>query len=172
MDIPTTSTRMTPADDATEWLAHYITSKGGEEDSATIKMAGRDAGYSVSRLARARAKLGVTVVNSHTAPMTTRWALPAERTIHLDGPRSEIPHTCATNVSLRQIAALLLHRLREDAMGQSAVWDEVSVCPRCIASFVGLLADMLLLEYRLYHGDDMIKRQLEYVVLKATEATP
>jgi hypothetical protein len=64
-------------DDAMKWLDYYLTSKGGEEDSSTTKRDGVSAGYSVHSLARARAKLGVTVFNRPTIPRTTCWALPA-----------------------------------------------------------------------------------------------
>jgi hypothetical protein len=63
--------------DAVEWLDYYLTSKGGEDDSATIKKAAIANGHGRDTIQRARRKLGLMVVNRPTLPRTTCWALPA-----------------------------------------------------------------------------------------------
>jgi hypothetical protein len=72
------TTDRTAVGDAVEWLDYYLTSKGGEDDSAVIKRTGLAQGHSKDALGRARLKLGLLIVNRHTVPRTTCWALPAE----------------------------------------------------------------------------------------------
>jgi hypothetical protein len=64
--------------DAVEWLDYWLTSKGGEDDSANVKKAASASGHAVRTLQRARNKLGITVVKRGTVPYTTCWALPAD----------------------------------------------------------------------------------------------
>jgi hypothetical protein len=70
------STDRTAVGEAADWLDYWLTSKGGEDDSANVKKAATAVGHERNALARARTKLGILVVNRHTVPRTTCWALP------------------------------------------------------------------------------------------------
>jgi hypothetical protein len=61
--------------EATEWLLDHLSSKGGSDDSATTKKAGRSAGHTESAIRRARERLHV-VAESVGYPRTTIWSLP------------------------------------------------------------------------------------------------
>ncbi|MCU1590250.1 MAG: hypothetical protein JWP11_1506 [Frankiales bacterium] len=62
--------------EAGDWLFDYITSKGGEADSADIKEAGRKAGHSQDALKRARSRLKMPI-ESYGMPRRTKWSLPS-----------------------------------------------------------------------------------------------
>jgi hypothetical protein len=76
----------TLTEDAIEWLDYYLTSKGGEDDCASVKKAAMANGHGESTLVRARKKLGVHSINRNTIPRTTCWALPAARPDGLTSP--------------------------------------------------------------------------------------
>jgi hypothetical protein len=60
--------------EAADWLADWLTSQGGQDDSAKIKSAGRAAGHNEEALRRARRRLGVRT-ESHGFPRRTIWRL-------------------------------------------------------------------------------------------------
>jgi RecA-family ATPase len=62
-------------EEATVWLEDYLMSKGGAEQSSTIKAAAKPAGHSGRTLQRARARLKVTT-ESIGFPRQTYWLLP------------------------------------------------------------------------------------------------
>jgi hypothetical protein len=64
-------------EEATEWLEDYLTSRGGAEESATIKKAAKPAGHSGRTLQRARGRLRVTA-ESFGFPRQTYWMLPGD----------------------------------------------------------------------------------------------
>jgi hypothetical protein len=61
--------------EAADWLTDYLTSKGGCDDSASIKREGNKAGHTVDALKRARRKLRLDVESSGF-PRRTTWTLP------------------------------------------------------------------------------------------------
>jgi hypothetical protein len=67
------------AAEAAEWLDQYLTSKGGTDKSANIKVAGRKAGHSDSAIHRARKRLKLTV-ESIGYPCETWWSQPGTQT--------------------------------------------------------------------------------------------
>jgi hypothetical protein len=64
----------TATQEAADWLADYLTTQGGEADSATIKAAGAAAGHSRASLLRARDRVRV-VTDARGFPRRTYWAL-------------------------------------------------------------------------------------------------
>lgn len=62
--------------EAAEWLVDHLTSKGGTDDSATIKAEGRKAGHSEDCLKRARRDHVRAKVESVGFPRRTFWTLP------------------------------------------------------------------------------------------------
>jgi hypothetical protein len=86
---------------------------------------------------------------------------------------AHLSHTCIPTGPYRQVAAFLLHRMQGSTMGQAAVFDEIGTCAYCAASFVGLLADVVLQQYRLTSDDETTSRHLSDIALKiaALEAT-
>jgi len=60
--------------EAADWLQDYLTSQGGSDDSATIKVAGSKAGHALTTLKRARQRIKAT---SHAEgfPRRTYWTL-------------------------------------------------------------------------------------------------
>jgi hypothetical protein len=69
-----TSDARSATTEAMEWLEDYLTSKGGTDDSATIKAQGHKAGHSVDALKRARKRLKAPIT-SHGFPRRTYWSL-------------------------------------------------------------------------------------------------
>jgi hypothetical protein len=68
----------TPTEAATEWLAYWLTSKGGEAPSADAKRASRTAGHAYQSLYAARHRLGLLSRLSRSGhdAGTTYWRLP------------------------------------------------------------------------------------------------
>jgi hypothetical protein len=62
-------------EEATEWLEDFLTSRGGAEQSKTVKDAGKPAGHSGRTLQRARRRLKITA-DSFGFPRQTYWLLP------------------------------------------------------------------------------------------------
>lgn len=61
--------------EAADWLVDFLTSKGGCEDSATVKREGAKAGHTVDALKRARRRL-LLDVESSGFPRRTTWTIP------------------------------------------------------------------------------------------------
>ncbi|MFE6845052.1 AAA family ATPase [Streptomyces sp. NPDC057686] len=61
--------------EAGEWLTDHLTSRGGNDDSASIKEAGRKAGHSQDALKRARQRLRIESASAGF-PRRTYWSLP------------------------------------------------------------------------------------------------
>lgn len=66
----------TAGSEAAAWLTDYLTSVGGTDDSATIKVMGAKAGHSKDALHRARQRTGC-VTDSEGFPRRTFWSLPS-----------------------------------------------------------------------------------------------
>lgn len=65
----------TATTEAGDWLVDFLTSKGGCEDSATIKIQGRKAGHTIDALKRAKSRLRLTH-ESVGFPRHTVWTVP------------------------------------------------------------------------------------------------
>jgi hypothetical protein len=62
----------TATQEASDWLADYLTTQGGEADSADVKKAGAAAGHSIDALKRARGRIKATT-ESYGFPRKTKW---------------------------------------------------------------------------------------------------
>ncbi len=62
--------------DAAAWMTDYLTQQGGTAPSKEVIAAGKEAGYSLSTLKRARTKAGIITASSGF-PRTTSWSLPS-----------------------------------------------------------------------------------------------
>ncbi len=60
--------------DAAAWMTDYLTQQGGTAPSKEVIAAGKEAGYSLSTLKRARTKAGIHTASSGF-PRTTTWSL-------------------------------------------------------------------------------------------------
>lgn len=67
----------TATQDAADWLGDYLSSQGGQAESASVKAAARGAGHSERALARARQRLNVSA-SSAGFPRRTVWHLPED----------------------------------------------------------------------------------------------
>jgi hypothetical protein len=65
----------TATQEAAEWLADWLASQGGTDDSASIKREGGKAGHSQDSLKRARRKIGAEST-AEGFPRRTYWSLP------------------------------------------------------------------------------------------------
>ncbi|MFF0243968.1 bifunctional DNA primase/polymerase [Streptosporangium sandarakinum] len=71
--------------EAADWLLDYLTSKGGTDDSATIKKEGAKAGHSHDALKRARKRIKAEYSQSGF-PRRTYWTLPGTAGASTPGP--------------------------------------------------------------------------------------
>lgn len=78
--------------EAADWLTDYLASKGGTDDSATIKREGARAGHSADALKRARRKIKAPST-SQGYPRRTWWSLPGTQSEQTVGatPRGDAP---------------------------------------------------------------------------------
>lgn len=78
--------------EAGEWLLDYLSSQGGEADSADIKREGAKRGHSQDALKRARTRLKVKS-ESYGFPRQTKWVLPSPFSQSEQAPGETAPTT-------------------------------------------------------------------------------
>jgi hypothetical protein len=88
---------MQPGDDPVGWLFDYLKSEGWSKASASVKRAGKEAGFSSDILNRSAKKLGVEFT-SEGFPRTTIWTLP--QSLHPPGESSTTATTATTGLDL------------------------------------------------------------------------
>lgn len=117
------------------WLLDYLTTQGGEADSADIKEAGRKAGHSQDALKRARGRLKLPIEN-YGMPRRTKWLLPSafpqsEQAPGETAPTTPTALTALTETSEAPVGAVgaVGAPLQDDApTGRS---HSGPCCPRC-----------------------------------------
>lgn len=78
--------------EAGDWLTDYLTTQGGEADSADIKREGQKAGHSQDALKRARKRLRMPI-EAYGMPRHTKWSLPSASAQSEQPPGETAPTT-------------------------------------------------------------------------------
>jgi hypothetical protein len=97
----------TATQEAGDWLADWLSSTGGTDDSASIKREGAKAGHSPDSLKRARRRIGA-LITSEGFPRHTFWSLPDTQPVGAglgeSAPTTPTALTAPTETQLEQLA--------------------------------------------------------------------